>query len=123
MGVVAAITPWNAPMMLMAMKLAPALSAGCTFVLKPSEHAPASTLAFAKLVEEAGIPPGVFNVVTGDADAAAAIGDDRLQKQSQGYVVPESFTHGSSAQRVDWFKRGLNAQSLKDCDTFSASNL
>lgn len=64
-GVVAAITPWNAPMMLMAMKLAPALSAGCTFVLKPSEHAPASTLAFAKLVEEAGIPPGVFNVVTG----------------------------------------------------------
>jgi aldehyde dehydrogenase (NAD+) len=64
-GVVAAITPWNAPMMLMAMKLAPALSAGCTFVLKPSEHAPASTLAFTKLVEEAGIPPGVFNVVTG----------------------------------------------------------
>jgi acyl-CoA reductase-like NAD-dependent aldehyde dehydrogenase len=64
-GVVAAITPWNAPMMLMAMKLAPALSAGCTFVLKPSEHAPASTLAFAKLVEEAGIPAGVFNVVTG----------------------------------------------------------
>jgi aldehyde dehydrogenase (NAD+) len=64
-GVVAAITPWNAPMMLMAMKLAPALSAGCTFVLKPSEHAPASTLAFARLVEEAGIPPGVFNVITG----------------------------------------------------------
>lgn len=64
-GVVAAITPWNAPMMLMAMKLAPALSAGCTFVLKPSEHAPASTLAFAKLVKEAGIPDGVFNVVTG----------------------------------------------------------
>ena len=53
----------------------------------------------------------------------AAIGDDRLQKQSQGYVVPESFTHGSSAQRVNWFKQGLNAQSLKDCDTFSASNL
>jgi acyl-CoA reductase-like NAD-dependent aldehyde dehydrogenase len=64
-GVVAAITPWNAPMMLMAMKLAPALAAGCTFVLKPSEHAPASTLAFARLVSEAGIPPGVFNVVTG----------------------------------------------------------
>lgn len=64
-GVVAAIIPWNAPLMLMSMKLAPALAAGCTFVLKPSEHAPASTLAFARLVEEAGIPPGVFNVVTG----------------------------------------------------------
>ncbi|WP_137892977.1 aldehyde dehydrogenase [Ramlibacter sp. 2FC] len=64
-GVVAAITPWNAPLMLMAFKLAPALAAGCTFVIKPSEHAPASTLAFARLVEEAGFPPGVFNVVTG----------------------------------------------------------
>ena len=55
--------------------------------------------------------------------AANAIGDDRLQKRSQGYVVPESFTHGSSAQRVSWFKKGLNAHSLKDCDTFSASSL
>lgn len=64
-GVVAAITPWNAPLMLMAMKLAPALAAGCTFVVKPSEHAPASTLAFGELVKKAGIPDGVFNVVTG----------------------------------------------------------
>lgn len=64
-GVVAAITPWNAPLMLMVFKLAPALAAGCTFVIKPSEHAPASTLAFARLLEEAGFPPGVFNVVTG----------------------------------------------------------
>jgi len=63
-GVVAAITPWNAPLMLMVFKLAPALAAGCTFVIKPSEHAPASTLAFARLVAEAGFPPGVFNVVT-----------------------------------------------------------
>jgi acyl-CoA reductase-like NAD-dependent aldehyde dehydrogenase len=64
-GVVAAITPWNAPLMLMVFKLAPALAAGCTFVVKPSEHAPASTLAFARLVQQAGFPPGVFNVVTG----------------------------------------------------------
>jgi aldehyde dehydrogenase (NAD+) len=64
-GVVAAITPWNAPLMLMVFKLAPALAAGCTFVIKPSEHAPASTLAFARLVEQAGFPAGVFNVVTG----------------------------------------------------------
>jgi predicted metalloprotease len=51
--------------------------------------------------------------------AAAAIGDDRLQKQSQGMVVPESFTHGSSAQRVRWFKRGMETGRMRECDTFS----
>jgi uncharacterized protein len=56
-------------------------------------------------------------------NAAAQIGDDRLQKRSQGYVVPEAFTHGSSAQRVKWFKRGLQAQKMSDCDTFSAEDL
>jgi (Z)-2-((N-methylformamido)methylene)-5-hydroxybutyrolactone dehydrogenase len=64
-GVVGAITPWNSPILLMSWKLAPALAAGCTFVVKPAEQAPASTLEFARLVEEAGFPPGVFNVVTG----------------------------------------------------------
>jgi predicted metalloprotease len=52
--------------------------------------------------------------------AAAAIGDDRLQKQARGVVVPESFTHGSSEQRVRWFKRGYEAGSLKSCDTFAS---
>jgi len=51
-------------------------------------------------------------------NAAAAIGDDRLQKQAQGYVVPESFTHGSSAQRVRWFKQGITTGDVGDCDTF-----
>lgn len=64
-GVVGAITPWNSPVLLMTWKLAPALAAGCTFVVKPAEQAPASTLEFARLFEEAGFPPGVFNVVTG----------------------------------------------------------
>jgi uncharacterized protein len=50
--------------------------------------------------------------------AASSIGDDRLQQQSQGYVVPESFTHGSSAQRVRWFKQGLESGTLEGCDTF-----
>ncbi|HTK67789.1 MAG TPA: aldehyde dehydrogenase [Pseudonocardia sp.] len=64
-GVVGAITAWNSPLLLLTWKLAPALAAGCTFVVKPSEHSPASTLAFGELVAEAGFPPGVFNVVTG----------------------------------------------------------
>ena len=50
--------------------------------------------------------------------AAAAIGDDRLQRQSQGRVVPESFTHGSSAQRAEWLRRGLTSGRIEDCDTF-----
>ncbi|MBN9759303.1 Aldehyde dehydrogenase [Pseudonocardia sp. Ae406_Ps2] len=71
-GVVAAITPWNSPLLLMTWKVAPALAAGCTIVVKPSEHAPASTLKWAELIEKAGIPAGVVNVVTtNDRDTAA----------------------------------------------------
>lgn len=65
LGVVGAITPWNSPLLLAAWKLAPALAAGNTVVIKPSEFTSASTLEFVKLVEEAGFPPGVVNVVTG----------------------------------------------------------
>jgi uncharacterized protein len=53
--------------------------------------------------------------------AASAVGDDALQKRAQGYVVPESFTHGTSAQRASWFKRGLASGSISGCDTFSGS--
>lgn len=66
-GVVGAITPWNSPLLLLTFKLAPALAAGCTFVVKPSEHSPASTAFFANLLHEAGFPAGVFNVVTGES--------------------------------------------------------
>ena len=52
-------------------------------------------------------------------NAAAAIGDDRLQKQGQGYVLPESFTHGSSEQRVQWFRQGIETGDFSDCDTFA----
>jgi uncharacterized protein len=55
--------------------------------------------------------------------AAAAIGDDALQKQAQGYAVPDSFTHGTSKQRMYWFNEGLSTGSLKKCDTFSVSTL
>lgn len=64
-GVVAAITPWNSPLLLATWKIAPALAAGCTIVIKPSEFTSASTLELAELFDEAGFPPGVFNVVTG----------------------------------------------------------
>jgi uncharacterized protein len=69
----------------------------------------------ANLLEQGDIEEGL--------NAAAAIGDDRLQKRSQGYVVEESFTHGSSEQRVRWFKQGLQAKDLRDCDTFGTDNL
>lgn len=64
-GVVAAITPWNSPLLLATWKIAPALAAGCTVVLKPSEFTSVSSIEFAKLFDEAGFPPGVINVVTG----------------------------------------------------------
>lgn len=64
-GVVAAITPWNSPLLLLTFKLAPLLAAGNTCVVKPSEHCPASTVAFAQVLYEAGLPAGVLNVVTG----------------------------------------------------------
>jgi uncharacterized protein len=56
-------------------------------------------------------------------NAASQIGDDALQRKSQGTVIPESFTHGTSAQRVDWFKRGLTGGNLRECNTFEAARL
>ncbi len=72
-GVVAAITPWNTPLGLLGWKLFPALAAGNTVVIKPSEVTPTSTLLLAELLDEAGIPDGVVNVVTGGAKAGAAL--------------------------------------------------
>lgn len=71
-GVVAAITPWNFPLAMVTRKVAPALAAGCTIVLKPSEITPYSALALAVLAEMAGVPKGVFNVVTGNAQQIGA---------------------------------------------------
>lgn len=64
-GVVGAITPWNSPLLLLTWKLAPALAAGCTVVVKPSDYTPAATVALGGLISEAGFPAGVVNIVTG----------------------------------------------------------
>jgi aldehyde dehydrogenase (NAD+) len=71
-GVCGLITPWNWPMNQIACKVAPALAAGCTMVLKPSEVAPLSACLFAQILHEAGVPPGVFNLVNGDGPAVGA---------------------------------------------------
>jgi betaine-aldehyde dehydrogenase/5-carboxymethyl-2-hydroxymuconic-semialdehyde dehydrogenase len=83
-GPVAVITPWNAPFMLSTWKTAPALAAGCTVVLKPPEWAPLSCSLLADLVDEAGLPPGVFNVVQGIGEEAGAalVRDARLRRVS-----------------------------------------
>jgi succinate-semialdehyde dehydrogenase/glutarate-semialdehyde dehydrogenase len=72
-GVVAAITPWNFPLAMITRKAGPAIAAGCTMVLKPSEETPLSAFALAVLAEQAGIPAGVFNIVSGDAAAIGSV--------------------------------------------------
>ncbi len=75
-GVVGAITPWNAPLPMVILKLAPALAAGCTMVLKPAEMTPLTALLIGRLTKEVGIPDGVFNIVVGyGADAGAALAE------------------------------------------------
>ncbi len=73
-GVCAAITPWNFPNAMITRKVAPALAAGCTIVLKPAEQTPLSALALAELAQRAGIPAGVLNIITADSDRSIAIG-------------------------------------------------
>ncbi len=75
-GVCAAITPWNFPNAMITRKVAPALAAGCTVVLKPAEQTPLSALALAELAERAGIPAGVLNIITADSDRSIEIGKE-----------------------------------------------
>ncbi len=83
-GIAAIITPWNFPAAMVTRKLGPALACGCTTVIKPSEETPLSALAIGELACEAGIPPGVVNIVTGDPGAIgdALFNDDRVRKLS-----------------------------------------
>ncbi|MEM7221583.1 MAG: aldehyde dehydrogenase [Pseudomonadota bacterium] len=93
LGVVAAVVPWNSQLFLSAVKIGPALAAGNTIVLKASEHASAAMLAFGRLVEQAGIPPGVVNIVTGHGDPCGKA------LTSHPLVARISFTGGPMAAR------------------------
>jgi succinate-semialdehyde dehydrogenase/glutarate-semialdehyde dehydrogenase len=73
-GVCASITPWNFPIAMITRKVAPAVAAGCTIVIKPAEQTPLSALALAELAHRAGLPPGVINIVTADADRSVEVG-------------------------------------------------
>ena len=93
LGVIAAVVPWNSQLFLVAVKIGPALAAGNTVVLKASEHASAAMLEFGKLVEEAGFPEGVVNIVTGHADPCGQV------LTSHPLVQRISFTGGTAAAR------------------------
>ncbi|MBI2790351.1 MAG: NAD-dependent succinate-semialdehyde dehydrogenase [Gammaproteobacteria bacterium] len=93
-GVVAAITPWNFPSAMITRKIAPALAVGCTAVIKPAEDTPFSALALAVLAEQAGFPPGVVNIVTGNPKAIG------LEMTSNPIVKKISFTGSTNVGRI-----------------------
>ena len=96
-GVTAAITPWNFPNAMITRKAAPALAAGCTMVLKPAEQTPFLALAMAELAHRAGIPKGVFNVITGAAHSSPAIGQELCSNPT---VRKLSFTGSTEVGRI-----------------------
>jgi acyl-CoA reductase-like NAD-dependent aldehyde dehydrogenase len=109
LGVIAAVVPWNSQLFLVAVKIGPALAAGNTVVVKASEHASAAMLEFGKLIEAAGIPPGVVNIVTGHGEPCGrALTGHRL-------VARVSFTGGPSAARhvLENVKRNFAEVSLE----------
>ncbi|MBB1489622.1 aldehyde dehydrogenase [Oceanospirillum sediminis] len=123
-GVVAAITPWNYPLMMAAWKIAPALAAGNSVILKPSEKSPLSVLRLAELAKEAGIPDGVFNVLPGfghtvgkalalhnDVNVLAFTGSSRVAGMLMGYA-------GESNMKRIWLEAGGKSPNLifDDCD-------
>ncbi|GGO99668.1 aldehyde dehydrogenase family protein [Wenjunlia tyrosinilytica] len=126
-GVCAAITPWNFPFACISWKIAPALAAGCTVVVKPPERAPLSAQALAALATEAGFPPGVFNVVTGVGDVAgrALAADPRVDKITfTGSVdTARSIVAGSTSRMprltLELGGKGANVV-MADCDLDAA---
>ncbi len=97
MGVCAAITPWNFPIAMITRKVAPALAAGCTVVIKPAEQTPLSALAVAELAQRAGMPAGVLNVLTADSDNSIAIGKVLCSSDTVRHL---SFTGSTEVGRI-----------------------
>ena len=129
LGVVAAIVPWNSQLFLVAVKIAPALAAGNTVVLKASEHASAPMLEFAKVFEEAGFPPGVMNIVTGYGDPCAkALTSHPLVTRISFTGGPETARHvvRNSAENLAQVSLELGGKSpmivFEDADLESATN-
>jgi len=127
-GVVAAIVPWNSQLFLSAVKLGPALAAGCTVVLKASEDGPAPLLEFARLVHEAGFPPGVVNILTGGPGAGAALTAHPLVAHIAFTGGPETARHivRASAENLARTSLELGGKSpfivFDDADLDSAAN-
>ena len=109
-GVIGAIVPWNGPMMGMGQKVAPALAAGNTVVAKPPEIAPFGALRFAELALEAGLPPGVLNVVTGGADAGQALVRDPRRRQGVVHRRQVDRPRGDDRRRRDPQAAGAGAR-------------
>ncbi len=127
-GVVGAITPWNVPLMSAVWKLAPALAAGCTVVLKPAEQTPVTTLELAKLVEAAGFPPGVVNVVPGGPEVGAALvahpGVDKISFTGEGATAKAILRNGADSLKRFGFELGGKAPHIifADADLEQALN-
>ncbi|KAF1686724.1 aldehyde dehydrogenase [Pseudoxanthomonas broegbernensis] len=127
-GVVAAITPWNVPLMSAIWKLAPALAAGCTVILKPAEHTPVSSLELARLVEAAGFPPGVVNVIPGGPEAGAALvahpGVDKISFTGEGATAKAILRNGADTLKRFSFELGGKAPHIifADADIEQALN-
>lgn len=127
-GVVAAIVPWNSQLFLSAVKLGPALAAGCTVVLKASEDGPAPLLEFARLVHEAGFPPGVVNILTGGPEAGQALTSHPKVAHIAFTGGPETARHivRASAENLARTSLELGGKSpfivFEDADLDSAAN-
>jgi (Z)-2-((N-methylformamido)methylene)-5-hydroxybutyrolactone dehydrogenase len=127
-GVVAAIVPWNSQLFLSAVKLGPALAAGCTVVLKASEDGPAPSLEFARLVHEAGFPPGVVNILTGGPEAGRALTSHPKVAHIAFTGGPETARHivRASAENLAKTSLELGGKSpfivFDDADLYSAVN-
>jgi len=96
-GVCVAITPWNFPIAMITRKIAPAMAAGCTIVIKPAEQTPLSALAIAELAQQAGVPPGVINIVTADAEKSITVGKTLCESPTVRHL---SFTGSTEVGRI-----------------------